>query len=52
LKEYAGKKVYCADVDKFNLYCYLIVDIETDTTKKGPRGPFCLAIIYLTKIVN
>jgi len=35
LKEYAGKKVYCAEVDKFNLYCYLIVDTETDTTKKA-----------------
>ena len=28
LKEYAGKKVYCADVDKYNLYCYEIVEAQ------------------------
>lgn len=35
LKEYAGKKVYCADVDKYNLYCYEIVDCEGNDTKKA-----------------
>jgi len=35
LKEYAGKKVYCADVDKYNLYCYELVDCEDVNTKKA-----------------